>query len=66
MKKEAERQKELAEDGVDTQVPDGFGLPQKEAETFRAVQLKPKKRKLEEISGGPSSTEHDAKFKRLN
>ena len=49
MKKEA---KENAEKGVDNSIPEGFGMPQKDAETFTKVVLKSKKRKLADISGG--------------
>lgn len=47
MKKEAQ---ENAEKGVDTSVPDGFGLPQKDAGTFQTIKLKSRKRKIDEIS----------------
>lgn len=57
MKKEAQEAKEQAENGVDTSVPEGFGETQKDADTFRKAPLLRKKRKVEEISGGPAATE---------
>jgi hypothetical protein len=42
MKAEAAAQK--GEDGVDTTVPDGFGLPQADADTFKPVMIKSRKR----------------------
>lgn len=47
MRKEAEAN---AANGVDTNVPDGFGLPQKDAETFKKVEIKNRKRKIDEIT----------------
>jgi|DEB0MinimDraft_12_1074336.scaffolds.fasta_scaffold100113_2 hypothetical protein len=68
MKAEAQKQKEMAESGIDTEVPEGFGMPQKDAETFKPVVLKSKKRKLEDISGGPAAsgaTEEENKHKKV-
>lgn len=45
LKAEAEKQK--AESGVDTSVPEGFGLPQPDAETYTRVVIKSRKRNLE-------------------
>lgn len=66
MKAEAQKQKEMAESGIDTEVPEGFGMPQKDAETFKPVVLKSKKRKLEDISGGPAgATDEENKHKKV-
>ena len=47
MKKEAQ---ENAEKGVDTSIPEGFGMPQKDADTFKKVTLIKKKRTAEELT----------------
>lgn len=70
MKAEAEKQK--AENGVDTEVPAGFGLPQADADTFKPIAIKSRKRKIEETTvlktdselkpaenGGPAPTNND-------
>lgn len=48
MKQEA---KDNAEKGVDTSVPEGFGMPQKDAETFKPIAIKSRKRKVDEVTG---------------
>ena len=48
MKKDAEKAK--AESGVDTTVPEGFGLPQADADTFKPIKIKSKKRNLAEAT----------------
>ena len=62
MKKEAQ---ENAEKGVDTSIPDGFGLPQQDAKTFTKVVLKSKKRKLEDICGAKEVEDDDSKKKKI-
>jgi hypothetical protein len=47
MKTEA---KENADKGVDTSIPEGFGLPQKDAGTFKPITIKSRKRKIEEVA----------------
>lgn len=54
MKKEAQ---EKADNGVDTSIPEGFGLPQKDAETFRPAPLIKKKRTIDQISKDPNADE---------
>ena len=62
MKAEAQKQKD--ESGVDTSVPVGFGLPQADADTFKPIKIKSKKRNLEEaqatdqIKTNPTSADH--------
>ena len=63
IKADAKKQKE--ENGVDTDVPEGFGKAQPDAETFRPVQIKSKKRKLDDvIDNQPISNQKDSNNKR--
>ena len=45
MKAEAKEQ-----DGVDTSVPEGFGQPQADAETFKPIAIKSRKRNFQQAS----------------
>lgn len=48
-KMKAEAKKHHDENGVDTDVPEGFGKAQPDAETFKPVQIKSRKRKLDDV-----------------
>ena len=47
MKAEAKKQQE--ENGDDTNVPEGFGKAQPDADTFKPIQIKSRKRKLDDV-----------------
>ena len=53
MKKEAEQK------GVDTSIPDGFGMPQKDADTFKPIVIKSKKRNAEQAGIKPIESENE-------
>lgn len=50
---------------MDTSVPEGFGLPQKDADTFKPIAIKSKKRTADQVSGGVGVPADDLGKKQL-